>query len=410
MDLLIHNARLVLQGGGGEGSLLVRDGKISGVFTEAEQPTGLGANQRIDLAGAYLGPGLIDIHIHGSHAIDVLNATGNDLVKLADSLLQDGITGYVPTLVPVGENDYQRTIGSIRAAIDTERKGGRDYSRVLGVHFEGPFVSEKKCGALHREFFRTYDGPGSSLEMFRAPALSSAEHGVPPCRLMTIAPEVTGGIALIQELSRSGVRCFIGHTAADFETLGRALSAGAVHITHFPNALEPLHHRRPGAVAWGLLTREVSLDTIADYHHVHPEVLKLIYRMKGATGMALISDAIPPTCLPEGEYVVWGDRIEIKDGRTRLVSQKGSVPTDGEGTIAGSVITLRQAVVNAIGIGIPVHEAVSMASMVPANAAGMDRWLGSIEPGKVANLIAFDQAVNVKLVMVEGEIRVDQRS
>jgi N-acetylglucosamine-6-phosphate deacetylase len=411
METLLKNARLVLEHGIAEGDLLVREGTIASISTTGESAGALTQDQIIDLNGYYLAPGLIDIHIHGSHGIDVLDADAAELQRLADCLLEEGIAGYVPTIVPIGESGYRDTLRSIAECIDNSHNRARKYSQVLGVHFEGPFVSEKKCGALHKELFRTYDGNASSLEIFSAEGLGgvAGDFGL-PCRLMTIAPEIAGGIELIGDLTRAGVRCFVGHTAADFEALNEALSAGAVHITHFPNALEPLHHRRPGAVAWGLLTDEVSVDSIADYQHVHPEVLKLIYRMKGPGRMALISDAIPPTCQAEGEYVVWGDRIEIKNGRTRLVPSGPPTQVSREETIAGSVITLRQAVKNAIGIGIPPHEAILMASLVPARAAGIDRRIGSLIAGKVANLVAFDDDINAKLVLIEGDLRLDKRS
>ena len=411
METLLKNARLVLEHGMAEGDLLVRDGRIASISITRESTGALTPDQTIDLEGSYLAPGLIDIHIHGSHGIDVIDADAAELQRLADCLLEEGITGYIPTIVPIDGPGYRNTLRSIAECIDNGDKRASSYSQVLGVHFEGPFVSEKKCGALHKEFFRTYDGNASSLEIFFAEGLGqfAGDLGL-PCRLMTVAPEIAGGIELIGDLTRAGLRCFVGHTAADFETLNKALSAGAVHITHFPNALEPLHHRKPGAVAWGLLTDEVSVDSIADYQHVHPQVLKLIYRMKGPGRMALISDAIPPTCQAEGEYVVWGDRIEIKNGRTRLVSSGAPAQISGEGTIAGSVITLRQAVKNAIGIGIPPHEAILMASLVPARAAGIDRRIASLGAGKVANLVAFDDDMNAKLVLIEGDIRLDKRS
>lgn len=410
METLLKNARLILESGVVEaGALLIRNGMIASVSRAPGSVSGLTKDQIIDLEGAYLAPGLIDIHIHGSHGIDIIAAGPGDLSRLAEHLLTEGITGYVPTLVPIPDQLYQKSLSSILAARAAGKEKGHTYSPVLGVHFEGPFVSEKKCGALHKQLFRTYNGGLSSLDLFLGKGTLDKTAGEYGCRLMTLAPEITGGIGLIRDLTNAGVRCFIGHTAADFETLGEALAAGAVHMTHFPNALEPLHHRRPGAVAWGLLTDQVSLDSIIDYHHVHPEVIRLIYRMKGPGRMALISDAIPPTRLPEGVYDVWGDKIAIENGRTRLANTGGPAPS-GEGTIAGSVITLRDAVRNAVDIGIPLHEAILMASLVPARAAGIDQQVGSLDEGKLANLTVFDEDLKARLVIVEGETKLDNRS
>jgi N-acetylglucosamine-6-phosphate deacetylase len=217
-------------------------------------------------------------------------------------------------------------------------------------------------------------------------------------RLMTVAPETQNGLDLTRDLTKSGVRVFIGHSQADLETLDSAFEAGAHHITHFPNALDPLHHRQPGAVGWGLLRRDVTLDCIADFHHVHPMMLRLIYQSKGADGMALISDAIMPAGLGDGQFSVWGEEIAVRNGRTSLGRQPG------EGTIAGSVITMRQALKNVVGIGVPVHEAIRMASVVPARAAGVESEVGSIKQGAHADLVVFDDESAVRLAVVDGSI------
>jgi len=215
---------------------------------------------------------------------------------------------------------------------------------------------------------------------------------------MTLAPEVSGGIELTGGLTRRGLRVFIGHTQADPGMLDRAFEAGARHITHFPNALEPLHHRRPGAVAWGLLHEDVTLDCIADFHHVDPLMLRLIYKSRGAKRMALISDAIQPAGLGDGDFTVWETKIAVRDGATALV--EGAFA----GALAGSVITMRQALKNIVSLGVPVYEAIDMASLSPARAAGIDRERGSIEVGKQADLIGFDEDFNVGLAITGGEV------
>jgi N-acetylglucosamine-6-phosphate deacetylase len=212
---------------------------------------------------------------------------------------------------------------------------------------------------------------------------------------MTLAPEAPGGLELTRELTRNGTGVFIGHSQADPATLDLAFEAGARHITHFPNALDPLHHRRPGAVAWGMVRDDVTLDCIADFHHVHPLMLRLMYQSKGSTRMALISDAIKPAGLGDGQFSVWGEGITVRGGRTSLSREPG------DSTIAGSVITMRQALKNIVGLGIPIHEAVHMASIVPAQSAGVAQ-IGSIREGMHADLIAFDDDFRVKLATLEG--------
>jgi N-acetylglucosamine-6-phosphate deacetylase len=165
-------------------------------------------------------------------------------------------------------------------------------------------------------------------------------------------------------------------------------------MTHFPNALDPLHHRNPGAVAWGLVRGDVTLDCIADFHHVHPLMLKLIYQSKGPDRMALISDAMLAAGMGDGQFTVWGHDVSVRDGKATLL----------DGRLAGSVISLRRAVKNMTELGVPLQEAIRMAALVPSRAAGIDSTCGSLQEGKRADLIAFDHQLDVKLALVGGRL------
>src|SRR4030095_4200020 len=279
VQLLLHNARVVLEGGVQPGGILVRDGCIAQVFTDQQKPAGFGESESINLENAYLAPGLIDIHIHGSVGVDVQATDGEGLSKLSTFLLGEGVTGYFATFVPTDERGYREALATIQSYV--ERQNSDDLAverprgaRILGIHFEGPFVSENRCGALRREHFRTYDGDDRSVGLFAGPLDDNSASRLP--RVMTLAPEIPGGLDLIRELTRRGLRAFIGHSQAEPDLLDKAGEAGARHITLFPNALNPLHHRKPGAVAWGLVRDDVTLDCIADLHHVHPLMLQLI--------------------------------------------------------------------------------------------------------------------------------------
>jgi len=390
--LLLYNARVVLRDGVRPGGVLIRDRRIDSVFNRDQTPVGLSASDSVDLGGAYLAPGMIDIHIHGSAGFDVQDTDASGLKALSDFLIAEGVTGYFPTFVPSEEKVYREAATTIDLFMRQQRKGElakrSGTARVLGIHFEGPFVSKKRCGALQTEHFRTYEDGPATLNLFFGKSSSDR-------RLMTLAPEITGGTALVSQLTRHGVRPFIGHSQADHECLDRAFEAGARHITHFPNALDPLHHREPGAVAWGLLRDDVTVDCIADLHHLHPDMLRLMYKSKSADRMALISDAIKPAGMGDGEFVVWGESIAVRDGRTALARRPE------ESTIAGSVITMRQAVKNIVGIGIPIHRAVYMATTVPARIAGLDGF-GSLEEGMFGDLISFDDDFEVQYVTIAG--------
>ena len=208
-------------------------------------------------------------------------------------------------------------------------------ARAEGVHYDGPFVNERQCGALRTEFFRAYDDASKLDEL---PTLSSegAAH------LMTLAPEVEGGINLIRELVARGWVASVGHTRATLDTLEAALGAGARHMTHFLNAMPQLHHREPGPVGWGLLKDDVSVDLIADGVHSHPLMLGLVLRCKTTARVSLISDAVAPAGLGDGDYQVWGETIRVRDGRT----------SNERGTIAGSVATMLDAarMVSSLGL------------------------------------------------------------
>jgi N-acetylglucosamine-6-phosphate deacetylase len=401
-ELFLSNATIALEDGLQRGGILISNGRIIEVFAGEGEPGG--AANRIDLDGAYLAPGMIDIHIHGSAGVDVMEADSASLGKLSEFLLSGGVTGYFATFVPTDDRGYKSALAEIASYIKQQNEaeqneGEPSGARLLGVHFEGPFVSKGRAGALASLHFREYDGDRRTIEIFT----NHASAKVAGARLMTLAPEIKGGIDLIRELSSQGVRVFIGHSQADPQTLDRAAEAGARHITHFPNALNPLHHRKPGAVGWGLVRRDVTVDCIADFQHVHPLMLELILRSKTADQVALISDAILPTGLGDGEYSVWGERIFVRDGRTALAAGSAT------GTIAGSVITMSQALKNIISLGVEIDKAVRMATIVPARAAGVDQEIGSIKIGKRADLIALDKDFNVRVGIIDGKVAFDNR-
>ena len=395
-QLLLHNASVISPVGIHPGGVLVRDGKIASVFKDGFKPAGIESSESIDLHGGLLAPGMIDIHIHGSVGVDVQNTDCDGLSRLSEFLLGEAVTGYFATFVPTDDEGYESALGEIdRYVASYEERGGR--AQILGVHFEGPFVSHKRCGALQRRHFRTYGGDPQSLALFASGLRSSLP------RLMTLAPEIDGGLDLVSDLTAVGIKTLVGHTQADPGTLDLAAERGARHITHFPNALDPLHHRDPGAVAWGLVRADVTMDCIADFHHVHPLMLKLIYQAKGAERLALISDAIMPAGLGDGQFRVWGDTIAVRDGLTSLVEGPAA------GAIAGSVITMRGALKNIVSLGVSLEKASQMASLVPARVSGVARDYGSVEESKWADLIAFDEDIGVRLAVVHGKLGFDRR-
>jgi N-acetylglucosamine-6-phosphate deacetylase len=212
--------------------------------------------------------------------------------------------------------------------------------------------------------------------------------------MMTLAPEIDGGIELTRELSKRGWVVSVGHTRADFDLLNKAFEAGAHHMTHFMNAMAPLHHRSPGPVAWGLLHDEVSCDVIADGVHLDPDILQLLLKTKTARRLMLISDAVIAAGLGDGDYKIWGETISVKDRRT----------SNEKGSIAGSVISMLDAVRMMKSQGASEMELARMASTNPAHLLGIDQDCGSIEEGKRADLVAMDRDGNIQLTIVGGDV------
>ncbi len=294
-------------------------------------------------------PAYVDLHIHGAFGVDVLTASAADMDRLALSLSSRGVAGFLPTLVPQQLRETAETVGRLSAWMRTRHEGDGRGAMPLGIHFEGPFVSRARCGALHsRDFLDGTDARATGT--FFEVAASAPGRG-----MTTLAPEIPGGLAVVKEFVRRGFVVSIGHTEADVATLDAALAAGARHMTHFGNAMKPLHHRDIGPVGWGLVTDGVTVDVIADGQHLAPEMLRLVLKVKGEDRIALISDAMPAAGLADGDYEVWGETLNVKDGAARNAS----------GALAGSTALLGDCASRAVSLGIPPEAARRMASDVP---------------------------------------------
>jgi N-acetylglucosamine-6-phosphate deacetylase len=383
--LLLRNARIVTpQRTIKSGELLIDSGTIADISESLPDTTA--ETTDVDLRGLTLFPGFIDIHIHGAAGIDTMEATADDLRRVAEFLARHGVTSWLPTLVPAQAEQYERAVLTIAQAM-AEQARLPIHARVLGVHYEGPFVNSAQCGALHREHFRTFNSP-ADVDTLPTVKRDDAVH------LMTLAPEVDGGLELISELNRRGWIVSIGHTRANRGALDEARNAGVRHMTHFMNAMTPLHQRDLGAVGWGLIHDDVTIDMIADGIHLDREVLRLITKSKGVDRVSLISDSIAAAGQGDGDYEIWGEKIIVRKGRT----------SNARGSIAGSVITMLDSVRMMLSLGFSEPEVARMASLNPARLLGTDRECGSIEEGKRADLVALDENQNVRLTIIGGQI------
>ena len=377
----LSNARLVLPDRVEDrGSIRIESGRIVSIGLEGHSRSA--SENDLDVGGATVFPGLIDVHIHGAIGIDVMAATSEELAQVSIFLSSQGVTSWLPTFVPAADEQYRSAV----AAIETASRDPRG-ARIIGLHYEGPFVNSAQCGALHAEHFKTFSDIGV-LDQLPIPKSSQA------VKMITIAPEIEGGIALVKELYRRDWIISIGHTRADETTLGEAATAGARHMTHFMNAMPQLHHRQPGPVGWGLSRDDVTCDVIADGIHLHPLTLRMLMKAKGSTNLSLISDAIAAAGKGDGDYQIWGETISVKEGRT----------SNAAGNIAGSVITMLDAARMMRSVGASEVETARMAATNAARLLRIDHECGSIEEGKRADLVVLDDQGKVKLTIVGGKI------
>ncbi|HJQ34035.1 MAG TPA: N-acetylglucosamine-6-phosphate deacetylase [Pyrinomonadaceae bacterium] len=387
--LVLRGARVVTPAGVLErADVHVEQGRIARV-TEGGSEEGAEGVRVLDLKGLTLYPGFVDVHIHGAVGVDTLEAGAEDLHRVARFLASNGVTAWLPTLVPAPVEDYARAVASVDELMSNQEERA-PAARAVGVHYEGPFVNERQCGALRTEYFRSF-ARGDELEDLPLLDAQGAAH------MITLAPEVERGVELVAELARRGWVVSVGHTRAAVEVLERARAAGARHMTHFLNAMSPLHHREPGPIGWGLVTEDVTVDVIADFVHSDPLALRLVLRCKTPAGVSLISDAVAPAGLGDGEYRVWGETITVERGRTR----------NERGSIAGSVITMLDAARNCRALGLTETDVARLASLNPARLVGIDKDCGSIEEGKRADLAALDDGGRARLTLVGGRVAFD---
>lgn len=363
--------------------VLLTGGIIRRIYGPTEMETAQ-PDETLDLAELTLYPGFIDVHIHGAVGVDAMTATTDELHRVAQLLATQGVTAWLPTLVPAPVEDYVRAVAAI-AQLRREQDERAPAARVLGLHYEGPFVNHAQCGALRPAYFRNFD---SAAALESLPLIADA------ARMITVAPEIAGGIELVGALVARGWVVSVGHTRADVATLDAACAAGARHMTHFFNAMSPLHQRAPGPVGWGLMRDDVTCDVIADGVHTDPLMLRLALRCKTHERLLLISDAVAPTGLGDGDYKIWGEQISVVNGRTQ----------NERGSIAGSVSTMRDGARLMHTLGVAPHELARMTALNPARLLGVADQCGSIEIGKRADLTALDAEGRVRLTLVGGRV------
>ncbi len=344
-----------------EGRLLLEGGLVR-AFHEGPAPS------------RWVLPGFIDVHVHGGGGHDAMD--GEEGVRgLARFHAFHGTTALCPTTVTHREEALANAVRGVAAAVAQPRAGE---ARVLGTHLEGPFISTRKLGA-QPPFARLPDR--ALVERLRA---------LGPLAVVTLAPELEGALALVDELGRHGVRASLGHSDCDYATAHEAYVRGAKGATHLWNAMSGIHHRTPGLAVAALEAEGAFLELILDGHHVHPSLL-LLARRAAKGRVVLVTDAIRAAGLPDGDTDLGGQTVRVANGKATLA----------DGTLAGSVLTLDRALQNAVKAGVSVEDAAGLLARNPADYLGR-RDLGRFEPGARADAVVLSDALEVEQVVVGG--------
>ena len=345
------------------GDVELSDGRVVGIGLAAPNGRGIAV------------PGFVDLQVNGFGGVDFLDADADGYRRAGEALLETGVTAYLPTLITTPE---QQLLAAIAEVPDGEAR-----PRVLGLHLEGPFLSPNRLGTHEASARRDPD-----------PALLERLLDAGPVRLMTLAPELPGAEILIDRLLERGVAVSIGHTDATAAQANAAFDRGARSVTHLFNAMRPFLHRDPGIVGAALARDDDVVSIILDGIHLAPETAKTIWRAaRGRT--ALVTDAITGAGAAEGSYSLGNLDVHVHEGTVR----------GPDGVLAGSVLTMVEAVRNLLELGVPLEDAIEAATSTPARVLG-ERELGRLDVGLPADIVVLDDSLEIERVLVAGEVRV----
>jgi len=332
----------------------------------------------IDAKGKYVSPGFIDIHIHGSGGYDTMDATQEALRVISTTIVANGVTAYLPTTMTMDIDNIYRALDVVREAMKVETKG----AKILGVHMEGPFINEKYKGA-------------QKADNIIKPSYEIIKDYLDIIKIITLAPEKDENHSFIKKVKHdSDITLSIGHSDASYEQTLEAIEDGISHATHVFNAMTPLNHRKPGIIG-AIFTSDKTCELIADLIHIHPAIFNILINAVHKDKVVLITDSMRAGCMKSGKYDLGGQKVIVKDGAARLQ----------DGTLAGSVLTLNKAILNMLhNSNLEIYEAVALATLNPAKVINMDNKKGSIEVGLDADIVIFNDDIEVLTTIVEGKL------
>ena len=383
--ILLHVGKAITpKGEVANAGILIRDGEIEmvGPRSGVELPGGATEVRATDSTAI---PGFVDVHIHGAGGHDVMEANETALSTITGRLAAFGTTSLLATTITASADDTCRSVEGIAKYISGQYQTNDARAEILGIHFEGPFLSKERRGVHPTEWLQL---PSADLlQRFLQAASGNA-------RILTIAPELLGAMPCIDAARSLGMVVSIGHTDATYEQARAAVAHGAHHATHVYNAMRPFTHRDPGVIGAVLTAPEVTAELIADGIHVDEIAMKVLLQAKGAQGVVLISDGTSATGMPDGEYMLGGLEVTVNGGVCR----------NAEGRLAGSTLTLDRALRNIVGLGIPFSDAVRMLTLNPATLLGIEFKKGALRTGADADIVLLNEALEIESVWARGTL------
>ena len=375
--MIIHARRLLTPAGWRENQLVT----VTGGIIESIAPGTAG-----DLSADILAPGFFDIHCHGGEGFHSLRPEWPVFKKYLLRLAECGVTDLLIGLSACGSlEQYRIALDFAREAMEKQARGELTGAFIQGVHLEGPFLNPRRCGAMDASAM-----PEPSMETYEKMFGNYSDI----VRLVTLAPEREGARELTAHLLKKGVCVQAGHTDATCEQAEEAFGWGVNSLCHTFNAARPIHHRDPGVVNAALINDGVYCEAICDFKHLHPNTVKMIYRLKGPGRMAMISDSGVVTGLPDGEHTFGGHTYLVVNGTQRV---------NGGETLSGGACYLDGGVKNLVSIGIPACDALRMASRPPAERLNMT-CIGTMKPGAKAHFVALDEAMNPVFSLIDETV------
>ena len=382
-ELLLKNAKIVLKDRVIEGDILTADGIIRDIIDRKSpvKAETLEIENSIDLNGKYVVPGFIDVHIHGSNGADAMDGTVEALKTISSYIATKGTTKFLATTLTSSKEEL---INVLKIAADLQNKE-IDGATIFGVHMEGPYFDIEYKGAQNEKYMK----PATEKEI---KDYLDVKPGL--VKMMSLSPHTEQSIETIKFLKENGVIVSVGHSAAKFNDVMKAVDAGLSHSTHTFNGMRGINHREPGVAGAVLISDKINAEVIFDKIHIHPEIVRLMIKAKGTDKVVCITDAMAATGLPNGDYKLGELDVYVKDGEARLKSND---------SLAGSVLTMDKAFKHVIELGYPIYEAVKLTSTNAAVEFGLNA--GAIEVGKEADFTVLDDSYNVDMTIVNGNIK-----